>query len=148
MTHPFAMGIHHITCRTTSSGVDNLEIITDSMAWFGGPNVEISIDKSTSYHGSILHLLSFKISNNKKIKEFFLRLSNEDKMELIETIESRIDENNCLHFRIGLDSLVGGQPTLISSSERCVKCVIKIEVYPGQKVKEQGISLLKDSISN
>ena len=63
--HPSAMGIHHVSCRVTASGVDDTGAIIDSLEWLAGDEPEIIVDKSTSYHGSKVYLISFKLTKNK-----------------------------------------------------------------------------------
>ncbi len=132
------MAIHHISCRATSSGVDNLESITASMDWLAGDNVDLNIDKSASYYGSKIYIISFKISKNKLLRNFIERLTDESKVLLSKSIEDRIDENKILHFRLKLSSLIDGKIEICTPLERSVKCEIKIEVYPGQNLIEQA----------
>ena len=62
------MGIHHIYCRATASGIDNLLSITDAMTWLCGNEDLIHVDRTTSYHGSEINLVTAKLSKNKDIK--------------------------------------------------------------------------------
>ena len=80
------MGIHHISCRATASGIDNLTSIIDAMAWLCGNEELIRIDRTTSYHGSEINLVMAKVSKNKEpeeseireLKIFVRNLSSED----------------------------------------------------------------------
>ena len=131
------MAIHHINCRTTSSGIDNLATIVDAMTWLCGDEELLSIDRTTSYHGSEINLITSHISKNRDIKSFVEKLKQTDLLEISENLTDRIDDSNILHFRICLDSLISGEINLAEADEKTVKCLIKIEAYPGQNAIEQ-----------
>ena len=126
------MGIHHIYCRATASGIDNLSSITDAMTWLCGNEDLIHIDRTTSYHGSEINLITVKLSKNKDIKSMVERLTKEDLSAIASNLDQRIDQDNTLHFRICLNSLIAQKINMINSEKRSVKCNIKIESYPGQ----------------
>ena len=60
------------------------------------------------------------------------RLTKEDLSEIASNLEKRIDQDNTLHFRICLNSMIGEKIKFVDAEERSVKCNIKIESYPGQ----------------
>ena len=136
------MAIHHINCRTTSSGIDNLAAIVDAMTWLCGDEELLSVDKTTSYHGSEINLLTTHISKNRDIKSFVDKLKQADLLKISENLAERIDDSNNLHFRICLDSLISGEINLAEADEKTVKCLIKIEAYPGQNAIEQITNFL------
>ena len=131
------MAIHHINCRTTSSGIDNLATIVDAMTWLCGDEELLSIDRTTSYHGSEINLITSHISKNRDIKSFVEKLKQTDLLKISENLTDRIDDSNILHFRICLDSLISGEISHADADEKTVKCSIKIEAYPGQNAIEQ-----------
>ena len=131
------MGIHHVSCRVTASGVDDKKVIIDSLEWLAGGETEIIVDKSTSYHGSQVHLISFKLTKNKQVKQFISKLKAVDTSLISQTLVEKIDENNTLHIRFCLDTLIGEKILITNSTQKSVKCNIKVEVYPGQTVEEE-----------
>ena len=137
------MAIHHINCRTTSSGIDNLATIVDAMAWLCGDEELLLIDRTTSYHGSEINLITSHISKNRDIKSFVDKLKQTDLLKISENLTDRIDDSNILHFRICLDSLISGEISLTEADKKTVKCSIKIEVYPGQNAVEQITNVLE-----
>ena len=136
------MGIHHVTCRVTASGVDDTGSIIDSLEWLAGDDAEIIVDKSTSYHGSKIYLISFKLTKNKPVKQFINRLNEVDTSLISQSLAEKIDENNTLHLRFCLDSLIGGQILIVNSTQKSLKCNIKIEVYPGQTAEGEMNKIL------
>ncbi|MBD43131.1 MAG: hypothetical protein CMB09_03405 [Euryarchaeota archaeon] len=136
------MGIHHVSCRVTASGVDDTGVIIDSLGWLAGGEPDIIVDKSTSYHGSKVYLISFKLTKNKPVKQFISRLKAVDTSLILESLAQKIDENNTLHIRLCLDSLIGEQILITNSTQKSVKCNIKIEVYPGQTAEDEISKIL------
>ena len=136
------MGIHHIYCRATASGIDNLLSITDAMSWLCGNEDLIHVDRTTSYHGSEINLVTAKISKNKDIKSVIERLTKEDLSAIAFNLDKRIDQDNTLHFRICLNSLIGKKITIVNAEERSVKFNIKIESYPGQNSRDNISKIL------
>ncbi len=136
------MAIHHINCRTASSGIDNLATIVDAMTWLCGDEELILIDRTTSYHGSEITLITSHISKNRDIKSFVDKLKQADLLKISENLADRIDDSNVLHFRICLDSLISGEISLAEADKKTVKCSIKIEVYPGQNAVEEITNFL------
>ena len=132
------MAIHHISCRVTSSGVDSQAAITASMSWLSGGEIDLVFDKSTSYYGSVINIISFRLTTKKQMTNFVNRLPKEARLDLYNSIEQRIDDRKTIHFRLNLASLIGGQIIICSPAKRSVKCEIKIAVYPGQNVLEQA----------
>ena len=136
------MAIHHINCRTASSGIDNLATIVDAMTWLCGDEELLLIDRTTSYHGSEINLITSHISKNRDIKSFVDKLKQTDLLKISENLTDRIDDSNILHFRICLDSLISGEISLTEADKKTVKCSIKIEVYPGQNAVEEITNFL------
>ena len=136
------MAIHHINCRTASSGIDNLATIVDAMTWLCGDEELLLIDRTTSYHGSEINLITSHISKNRDIKSFVDKLKQADLLKISENLTDRIDDSNILHFRICLDSLTSGEISLAEADKKTVKCSIKIEVYPGQNAVEEITNFL------
>ena len=58
---------------------------------------------------------------------------------------SRIDDDNVLHIRLSISSLVRGSIELSEGSEEQVKGRIKLEVYPGQDPLENARIMLESA---
>tara|TARA_B100002052_G_scaffold270173_1_gene270154 strand:+ start:1711 stop:2208 length:498 start_codon:yes stop_codon:yes gene_type:complete len=142
LINPIIMAIHHINCRTASSGIDNLATIVDAMTWLCGDEELLLIDRTTSFHGSEINLITSHISKNRDIKSFVDKLKQADLLKISENLSDRIDDSNILHFRICLDSLISGEISLAEADKKTVKCSIKIEVYPGQNAVEEITNFL------
>ena len=62
-----------------------------------------------------------------------------------EDLHERIDEENNLHVRLKLSSLVSGSIEFSTGKEEQVKGRIKLEVYPGQEPLEIARRMLLES---
>ena len=136
------MGIHHISYRATASGVDSVSTIVDAITWLCGNEELVNIDRTTSYYGSEINLIMAKATKNKDIKRMIGILTQNDLSKLSGDIKRRIDENNTLHFRLCLNSLIAEQIRIVGSELKSVKCNIKIESYPGQNSAENITKIL------
>ena len=128
------MAIHHINCRVTASGVDNLSVLTDAMSWLCGSADLLVIEKSTSYYGSEINLITLKIGKNQDIRAFFGKLIQGNYVDIRQSITKRIDSSNTLHFRLCVDALIAKQIKFIDTKLKTIKCNVKIKVYPGQDI--------------
>ncbi|MBA86583.1 MAG: hypothetical protein CMB29_00745 [Euryarchaeota archaeon] len=128
------MAIHHINCRVTASGVDNLSVLTDAMSWLCGSADLLVIEKSTSYHGSEINLITLKIGKNQDIRAFFGKLIQGNYPDIRQSITKRIDSSNTLHFRLCVDALIAKQIKFIDTKLKTIKCNVKIKVFPGQDI--------------
>ena len=62
-----------------------------------------------------------------------------------DNLVDRIDDENILHIRLSLSSLVRGSIELSEGSEEQVKGRIKLEVYPGQDSLDNAREMLEAS---
>ena len=134
ISYPKIMGIHHVTCRLTTSGLDNVSAIIEAMAWLCGDEELLVVDKTKSFHGPQINLVTAKIKKNKQIKEFFGKLISGDFNKILDNLEQRIDSSNTLHMRLCLDSLIGQKITFSDKKSKTVKCNVKVKVYSEQNV--------------
>lgn len=136
--HPKAVGLHHITWRATASAVSNVEVLAEAMAWLIGDDEDVELDHSRSYHGPELTLVKASTANKRRAARSFARLGEDNLRLLIDEFEQRVDEHNVLHFRLSMDSLIEGKPSLVSTTGTgTVKGQAKFEVYSGLPADEQ-----------
>ena len=141
------MGLHHITWRATGSAVSNTDAIADALAWLIGDEEEVEIDRSTSYHGPELTLITATTSNKRKAMHSFARLGKKNLEVLTSELEQRMDDENMLHFRLWLNSLINGDVKLVSESGTgTVKGQAKFEIYAGSPTNEQRLATLQEAV--
>ena len=145
------MGVHHLTWRVTASGLEDEILIANAISELIGNDELVEIEKTTSYYGSSIHLISAVTKKNKLAIKSLSKLGIDNLNLLSSSLEDRMDENNTLHFRIGLDELIRGDLVIVSSNVKSVKGQSKLEVYPGQSPLEEAnnmLSLAKELIAH
>jgi len=128
------VSVHNVTWSATSSAVGSIKIIQDALDWLTGGHAEISHEKIKSYHGARMMMIHARILKKKNAKVSLAHLGENllEELARLETLKTRIDNQNVLHLRLSLKSLVNGSIELSSGQEELVKGRIKLEVYPGQ----------------
>ena len=127
------MGLHHITWRATASAVAEQTVVADAIAWLVGDSEMVNVEQTTSYHGSVLHMVTGISKKKANSLKSLSRIGRKNLQSLLEDLTVRFDENNTLHFRIDFDAFIGGEVILAAPGEvASIKCHTKVEVYPGQ----------------
>lgn len=126
--------MHNVTWYASSSGVASTEVIAAALTWLTGGEAEITREKVKSYHGARMTMLRAQIHRKKAARESIAHLGVQllSRLAQSDDLIARIDEENVLHIRLSISSLVRGSIELSEGSEEQVKGRIKLEVYPGQ----------------
>ena len=128
------MGILHVHAAATAHELQDIDLVTQALEWL--TETDWNVDMTTSYHGPKVALLSTQIKKNKQLESFTQKLEPHH-ATLLSELDSRLDENNVLHLRLNLESVLAQKIELIQSSENApvIKVRIKLAVYPGQDVE-------------
>ena len=128
------MGILHVHAAATAHELQDIDLVTQALEWL--TETEWSADMTTSYHGPRVAMLSTQIKKNKQVESFVEKLRPHHATILSE-LDARLDENNVIHLRLNLESVIGQRIELMASSDRdpIIKIRIKLAVYPGQEVE-------------
>lgn len=127
------VGLHHITWRATASAVAEQTVVADAIAWLVGDSEMVEVEQTTSYHGSVLHMVTGISKKKANSLKSLSRLGKENLQSLLEDLTVRFDENNTLHFRLDFNAFIDGEVILAAPGEvATIKCHTKVEVYPGQ----------------
>ena len=138
------MSVHNVTWNATSSGVGSTEGIEAALSWLTGGEAEISREKIKSYHGARMWLVRAQINRKKAAKDSVCHLGPNllNQLSISNDLIQRIDEQNVLHIRLSISSLVSGSIEFSDGLEEQVKGKIKLEVYPGQDPIENARKML------
>lgn len=132
------VGLHHITWRATASAVAEESVVADAIAWLVGDPEMVEIEQTTSYHGSVLHMVTGVSKKKANSLKSLSRIGRDNIQDLLEDLSLRFDENNTLHFRIDFNAFIDGEVILAAPGEAVtIKCQTKVEVYPGQDALEE-----------
>lgn len=108
-------------------------MVADAIAWLVGDSEMVNVEQTTSYHGSVLHMVTGISKKKANSLKSLSRIGRENLQSLLEDLAVRFDENNTLHFRIDFNAFIGGEVILAAPGEvASIKCHTKVEVYPGQ----------------
>ena len=144
------MGVHRLEMRAHCSAIDDLPIIRNALQKLVGEELEINEKSEKSWHGAPQTNFSLEITRKKDIRFTMSNLGNEFLCLLLEEdIMSRIDDRNVIHLRISLAELCCGKIEISKprKKEPCIKIKIKLEVYPGQSVKDIATSYIQDAMN-
>jgi len=131
---PNNMGLLHVHAAATAHELQDIDLVTQALEWLTGTDWDV--DMTRSYHGPKVAMLSTQIKKNKQLQSFTQKLEPHH-ATLLSELDSRLDENNVLHLRLNLESVLAQKIELIHSSDNApvIKVRIKLAVYPGQDVE-------------
>ena len=134
------MGILHVHAAATAHELQDIDLVTQALEWLS--ETEWNVEMTTSYHGPKVALLSTHIKKNKQLDSFIEKLKPYHPTVLSQ-LDARLDENNVIHLRLCLESIIGQQLILLESTQKkpVVKIRIKLAVYPGQNVESIAASI-------
>ena len=134
------MGILHVHAAATAHELQDIDLVTQALEWLS--ETELNVEMTTSYHGPKVALLSTHIKKNKQLDSFIEKLKPHHSTVLSE-LGARLDENNVIHLRLCLESIIGQQLVLLEPTQKkpVVKIRIKLAVYPGQNVESIAASI-------
>ena len=136
--------VHSVNWTVLASGVAHIERISAALAWLGGAPEQVTVEKTRSFHGSPMHIVSVRLDKRGAARAGVIRLGEDLLSELRVELAARIDGDNVLHVRLDLSSLVSGRiaSSASSAADDVVKGRIKLEVYPGSTPVEVADALL------
>ena len=134
------MGILHVHAAATAHELQDIDLVTQALEWLS--ETEWNVEMTTSYHGPKVALLSTHIKKNKELDSFIEKLKPHHSTVLSE-LGTRLDENNVIHLRLCLESIIGPHLVLLEPTQKkpVVKIRIKLAVYPGQNVESIAASI-------
>ena len=128
------MGILHVHAAATAHELQDIDLVTQALEWL--TETEWEVNMTTSYHGPKVAMLSTQIKKNKQLDSFISKLEPHH-ATILRELDARLDDNNVIHIRLGLESVIQQEVKLIRPSEKdpVIKVRIKLAVYPGQDVE-------------
>jgi RNA binding exosome subunit len=128
------MGILHVHAAATAHELQDIDLVTQALEWL--TETEWEVNMTTSYHGPKVAMLSTQIKKNKQLDSFISKLEPYH-ATILQELDARLDDNNVIHIRLGLESVIQQEVKLIRPSEKdpVIKVRIKLAVYPGQDVE-------------
>ena len=107
------MGILRIHAAATAHELQDIGLVNQALEWL--TETEWDVDMTTSYHGPKVALFSTQISKKRDVNLFMEKLEPCHKTILAE-LTQRLDEDNIIHLRLDLESVIGGRLVLVPVS--------------------------------
>ncbi len=146
-----ALPVHSVHLSVNASGLADVKRVASALEWLLGMEDCVEAEKTPSFHGSPMFLLTASADSKGKARRAVPRLGTATLDSLATALRNspsnRIDENNILHLRLNLDGLTAGRIELLepSDSAEVVKARIKLEVYPGDNPEEVALRLISEA---
>ena len=142
------MGVHHVSWKSTASGLEDEYIHAAALSWLVGNDDAVEIERMNSYHGSAIHIVSAELKRRGQATKSLARLGEKALVQLKAELSSRMDDENVIHIRLDLLELIAGRISLTVPGDRpTVKGRAKLEVYPGNEPMDVAVETLDDAIS-
>ena len=149
LTGCFFMGLHYVNWMSTCSGLEDENIHIEALNWLVGDSEITKSEQTTSYSGSKIHLISANVKNKGKATKSISRLGTDALNKILMELDSRLDEDNCIHVRLDLLALLGGKVVVtIPGRHQTVKGKFKLEVYPGKSPMEVATTTIETALNN
>ncbi|MCQ4152652.1 MAG: exosome subunit [Archaeoglobi archaeon] len=97
---------------------------------------EIQVSRASGHYGNPLEFLEVELKNSSEIKSFwknFVKLLEDQREILLNTLDERLDAQNILHIRLDKQKAYLGKIELSSVDPIAVK--VKLVVYPAKREK-------------
>ena len=138
---PFA----NLTMRATSSGLEDETLIATALSWLVGDSSIVEMERTKSWHGSPVHMISARLGNRGAIKRALRNMGPNLLKTMSMQISQRMDEHNAIHFRLDLPSLVSAQVVLAEpGAATVVKVRLKLRTFPGQVPDDVAVAALEE----
>ncbi len=127
------MSVIHLDFRTFAQATEVEERVKKAMTFATGSE-DVAVNRSEGYHGNKILIMTCTITRKADIRAFFRRLSRDDLMLLLNSVDQRMDDDGQFFFRLDkqkafLEELV------ISSGDDCIHVRAKVESYPKRREK-------------
>jgi RNA binding exosome subunit len=143
------MAVHQLTWRATASGLEDEMILAEALATLIGDEEAIEIERTDSYHGSSIHIVSAKLTRAGAAQKALANIGKNNLQVILSELTTRLDEANVIHFRLDQNDLINGILTLSQpGGQATVKGQTKIQVYPGQDPLEEAENTINKAIEN
>ena len=142
---------HSVTATVFAKEKENKSKIEEGLKEFFPLNldkekIKINIQKSAGFEDKKIEIISIKIEKQKHIKIFldnlFEKLTEAQIRQIIDEIETRIDEEGFFYLRFDKNSWIKDKTLFITDEGNCYHLKFKIAAYPCNK--ERAIIVMKE----
>jgi len=128
--------IEWIKVSAVVHSTESREKVSQAIATLFPFEFEIQVSRASGHYGNPLEFLEVELKKSSEIKSFwknFIKLLEDQKEILLNTLDERLDAQNILHIRIDKQKAYLGKIELSSADPIAVK--VKLVVYPAKREK-------------
>ncbi|RJU88968.1 MAG: hypothetical protein DWC07_06975 [Candidatus Poseidoniales archaeon] len=140
--------LHYVSYRATGSALSNVQALKDTIAWLVNDEERVVYEKSTSYHGSELHLITAHVTNKRAALRALAALGKKNLKRLEVEWPQRTDEANVLYFRLEMSDATHKTATLVEPGlGPTIKGQAKLALYPGKQLEDEWSATLQAAMA-
>jgi RNA-binding protein len=143
------MTLHSLRFRAFCQATEDEGKVAQALLFASGADEEdLERTKCVGYHGNPILLLEVVVTKAKMVKIVFLRLSLEDRSELLRTIEDRLDEECTFYFRLDKQEAFLSKIFLGEKEDENDVIAVhgKVKTYP--KTRDGALEVMRDFLSS
>ena len=135
------MAFHHAHFRTFRHSTESEDKVRAALGFVAG-DAEVQVTKTEGHFGNPLLILEARLSRNRDIRVFLKRLQTNGILdEVMKTLESRLDDECNLHFRLSKQKAYEEELALAFDKD-VIDCNLKVAAYPAKR--SQALSVVQD----
>lgn len=145
----FEMTLHSLRFRAFCQATEDEEKVAQALLFASGAEEQdLERTKCVGYHGNPILLLEVVVTKGKMVKNVFLRLSLENRSELLRTIEDRVDEDCTFYFRLDKQEAFSRRMFLGEREDENDVIAVhgKVKTYP--KTRDGALEVIREFLAS
>ncbi|MEF8874194.1 MAG: RNA-binding domain-containing protein [Candidatus Thermoplasmatota archaeon] len=138
------MTFHYIEFKAHCHATESLEKVKEAVENLVGQELEMEISDAEGYYNNPIKILEGKVSRNQEMRDFFERLPDELKAELVKELERRIDDRCNFFFRVD-KSKAYEEELVLTEGGNSIRVRARVESYPSRK--ETAVEKMEEFLS-
>ena len=125
------MVLHGLTFRAFCQATEDEFKVVQALKFVSGVD-DVSRSRSEGYFGNLILILEARVSSSRKIDAIFRRLDKSSIEEMIDSLESRVDDECSFFFRLDKQEAYLGR-LVMREGQEVIAVRGKIESYPKRR---------------
>lgn len=138
-----ASTFHWVRVKAICYATENEDLICDTVSELAGTE-DLEIDISEGLHNNPLTVVDANLSKNKEYATLFTNLGNDILAQLLDDLDSRVDDDCVFYMRLDKQKAVCGEYE-ISHGGDVISITAKIMAHPAKK--EVALGIIRDYLN-
>ena len=138
-----ASTFHWVRVKAICYATENEDLICDTVSELAGTE-DLEIDISEGLHNNPLTVVDANLSKNKEYATLFTNLGNDILVQLLDDLDSRVDDDCVFYMRLDKQKAVCGEYE-ISHGGDVISITAKIMAHPAKK--EVALGIIRDYLN-